>query len=237
MYLLDLTLPTPAENVALDEALLDAAEVGELDGPVLRLWESATHFVVLGRSSKVSHEVNLEACRDIPMIRRASGGAAVVAGPGCLMYAVVMPYAGHEHLRQLDELHREILGRVRQALLPLAPGIEHVGTCDLAIRQRKFSGNAVRCKRDHFLYHGTLLYDFDLTLIGALLRDPPRQPDYRADRQHTDFLMNLNIAAQTLRHRLSAGFQAGKRLGDSPFIRTQHLVKSRYSNPAWNLER
>ena len=56
MYLLDLTLPTPAENVALDEALLEAAEAGDCPS-VLRLWEPRETFVVVGRSSRVAEEV------------------------------------------------------------------------------------------------------------------------------------------------------------------------------------
>ena len=39
MKLLDYTLPSAAENLALDEALLIAAEEGT-GGEVLRLWES-----------------------------------------------------------------------------------------------------------------------------------------------------------------------------------------------------
>jgi len=70
MKLLDLTLPTPAENVALDEALLDAAEAGEINDEVLRLWESPTVAVVVGRSSRVEEEVNLVACQEagIPIL-------------------------------------------------------------------------------------------------------------------------------------------------------------------------
>ncbi len=40
MHLLDLTLDSPIENIALDEALLDAAEAApDENGEVLRLWE------------------------------------------------------------------------------------------------------------------------------------------------------------------------------------------------------
>ena len=48
MKLLDLTLDSPAENLALDEALLEQAEA---DGPqeVLRLWEPESPLVVMGR--------------------------------------------------------------------------------------------------------------------------------------------------------------------------------------------
>src|SRR5262245_57428061 len=103
MLLLDLTLPSAAENVALDEALLDAAESGEAQNEVLRLWESPEPLVVVGRSSRVGAEVDLDTCRagNVPVLRRPSGGAAIVAGPGCLMYSVVLRYAGREHLRLL----------------------------------------------------------------------------------------------------------------------------------------
>src|SRR5262245_45369094 len=139
MKLLDLTLPSPAENVALDEALLEAAEAGELADEVLRFWESPEPLVVVGRSSKIEQEVDSAACRSagVSVLRRASGGAAIVAGPGCLMYAVVLRYAGREHLRLIDEMHRHVLGIVRSAIEPLAAGIDHVGTSDLAIGGRK----------------------------------------------------------------------------------------------------
>src|SRR5512145_101364 len=103
MNLLDLTLPTPAENLALDEALLDANEAGDLAGEVLRLWESPQPIVVIGRSSRLCDEVNEPACRaaKVPILRRPSGGAAILAGPGCLMYSVILRYAGREHLRLL----------------------------------------------------------------------------------------------------------------------------------------
>ena len=92
MRRLDLTLPTPAENLACDEALLEWAEEQDRDWEFLRLWESPQPVVVVGRSSRIALEVCGDACRerDIPILRRSSGGAAIVAGPGCLMYALVL---------------------------------------------------------------------------------------------------------------------------------------------------
>jgi lipoate---protein ligase len=239
MKLLDLTLPTAAENVALDQALLDAAEDGQLTDDVLRLWEPARPIVVIGRSSRVQDEVDLAACKaaDVPVLRRASGGAAIVSGPGCLMYAVVGRYAGREHLRLLDELHRHVLGTVAKAVGTLVSGALHIGTSDLAIAGRKFSGNSVRCKREHFFYHGTLLYEFDLSLIGRLLRMPPRQPDYRAGRRHADFVMNLPVAGEALRGAMATAFGVEQSLHDWPRDRTQRLVAERYLREAWNYER
>jgi len=239
MKLLELTLPTAAENVALDQALLDAAEEGGFADDVLRLWEPAGPMVVVGRSSRVQDEVDLAACNaaGVPVLRRASGGAAIVSGPGCLMYAVVLRYAEREHLRLLDELHRHVLGTLAKAAGTLIGGVEYLGTSDLAIAGRKFSGNSVRCKRSHFLYHGTLLYGFDLSLIGRLLRMPPRQPDYRAGRKHVDFVINLPVAGGALRGAMAAAFGAEQSLPDWPRDLTERLAAARYLREAWNYER
>jgi lipoate---protein ligase len=48
MQLLELTLDTPAENLALDEALLLATEAAGEPQETLRIWEPRLHFVVLG---------------------------------------------------------------------------------------------------------------------------------------------------------------------------------------------
>src|SRR5688572_6131078 len=95
MRWLDLTFPTPAENLACDEALLDLCEAGFAD-EVLRFWESPTHFVVVGYGNKVDSEVEVAACRadGIPILRRCTGGGTVLQGPGCLNYSLVLRIEG-----------------------------------------------------------------------------------------------------------------------------------------------
>src|SRR5207248_7893855 len=75
MKYLDLTLPTAAENLACDEALLDWCEE-EQGMETLRVWEAREYFVVLGYANKAEIEVNVKACRArrIPIFRRCSGG-------------------------------------------------------------------------------------------------------------------------------------------------------------------
>ena len=109
LELLDLTLPTPAENLACDEALLDAAEVGER-GEALRFWESPEHFVVVGYANKVATEVNVAACeaRGIPILRRCSGGGTVVQGPGCLNYALVLRITDNGPTQSISSANQSI---------------------------------------------------------------------------------------------------------------------------------
>jgi lipoate-protein ligase A len=238
MKLLDLTLDSPVENLALDEALLDYAEgaASRADSEILRLWEPRKIVVVAGSSSRLAEEVNLDACRAraIPVLRRASGGAAIVAGPGCLMYAVVLAYRDRSHLRDIGEAHQFVLGTIAKALYRSVPGIRQAGISDLVLGERKLSGNSLRCKRGHFLYHGTILYDFPIDEIGLLLKMPPRQPAYRLARRHHDFLANLPISRETIRQSLVDAFRAHEPLADWPRELTAKLAESKYSRPEWN---
>ena len=245
MKLLDLTLPTAAENLALDETLLEHAELQAEQGTqgdaaehaeVLRLWELPSTAVILGRSSRYELEVNDPATRqdNIPSLRRSSGGSTVVAGHGCLMYSVILSYQLRPHLRMLDEAHRDVMQRLRIALLPWLPEIQMEGTCDLTWQGKKFSGNALRCKRNYLLYHGTILYDFQIPLISRYLLEPPRQPDYRQKRPHSEFLTNVPIDVTRLRQAIAKTWMAMEPLGGFPSDLFQKLLQTRYLNPEWH---
>jgi lipoate-protein ligase A len=237
MKLLDLTLDTPAENLALDEALLNEREQGTAGSEILRLWEPSEPMVVVGRASRVAEEVDRAACRarGIPILRRASGGAAIVAAPGCLMYSVVLGYAQRPALRMIQHAHQFVLGTMAEALRGLVPGVQQRGISDLALADdRKFSGNSLRCKRAFLLYHGTLLYDFPLELIDVCLAMPPRQPDYRRGRGHTEFVANLPLDREVLRRAVLQAWQPQAELTAWPRAATRDLVQARYTRSQWN---
>jgi lipoate-protein ligase A len=265
MQRFDITLPTPAENLAFDEAILEWAEENAADGEFLRLWESPQPMVVVGRSSHVGKEVNEEFCRQerIPILRRSSGGAAIVTGPGCLMYGLVLSYAVRPELKDITRAHAFVLKQLKTTLgllLSHAGAITCAGTSDLAIEAEaesnppdsplpaprsplsaprsilKFSGNSLRVKRTHLLYHGTLLYAFDLGLIERCLRVPPRQPDYRKARPHGDFVTNLPATRQQLADSVACAFPMASAPCVVPMSRVEELVTERFGDDRWNYE-
>ena len=66
------------------------------------------------------------------------------------------------------------------------------------------------------LYHGTLLYDFDISLVERLLAHPPREPQYRAGRGHADFIANLPTTGQQVRTVITAAWQAERAAREWP---------------------
>jgi lipoate-protein ligase A len=150
------------------------------------------------------------------------------------MYALVLGYAGRHELRAIDAAHRFVLGAIAESLRPAAPAITHRGTSDLAIGDLKCSGNSMRCKRDFFLYHGTLLYDFPLDLIAECLAMPPRQPAYRAGRPHAGFVANLPVSAVALCQSLQGAFAATQRLNHWAAARTEKLAREKYATREWS---
>jgi lipoate-protein ligase A len=238
MTLLDLTLPSPAENLALDEALLDAAEAGT-GGEVLRFWESPTPFVVVGYANKIASEVNIAACevRGIPILRRCSGGGTVVQGPGCLNYAVVLRITADGPTRNISAANQFIMERNRAAVASLNPqpstfNISVRGHTDLALGNLKFSGNAQRRRKNFLLFHGALLLDFQLPLISELLNMPSLQPDYRNSRTHEEFIMNLNLPTMEVKNAIATDWQAVESSNQQPNIPTTLLKK--YLSAEWN---
>lgn len=231
-------------DLALDEALLDACEAAATPLEVLRIWEPRDDYVVVGRSSMAADEVRLEACQaeQTPIYRRPSGGAAIVAGPGCLMYALVLSYDLRPELRSLDAAHALVMAAHASALAALLPpsdreNLKHEGICDLTWRGRKFSGNSVRCKRRALLYHGTVIYDMAaVDRIERRLKLPPRRPDYRGDRPHEMFVGAFPAQRGEIAASLIDAWGADEPI-EPPLAAAERLVAERYGKDEWNLAR
>jgi lipoate---protein ligase len=235
---LDLTFPDPASNLACDEALLELCENSGEEG-VLRVWEPADYFVVVGYSNKVLSEVNVSACnaKGIPILRRFSGGGAVLQGPGCLNYSLVLRNGRLGIPPDLTDSYHYVLSRhLSLCANDGAAAVQIQGVSDLALDGRKFSGNAQHRKRLCSLFHGTLLLYFDIALIETCLLMPSRQPAYRHGRSHEAFLCNLSMPPEDVRKALRNAWGAEEALHEVPFDRIEALVGERYSRQEWNFK-
>ena len=195
----------PEEQLTREWDLFQSVEAGA-PGNHCRCWQATRPVVVAGRSNPLAAGVILDACREdcVRVLRRFSGGGAVVLGPGCLNYAVVLSLVSWPELIDVAASFQVILGRIVAALG--IPGLSIAGGTDLVLGGRKVSGNAQRRGRRALIHHGTLLYAFDPRLATRYLKEPARQPGYRAARRHEEFIGNLPLSAETIRERLEAAW-------------------------------
>jgi lipoate-protein ligase A len=192
---------------------------------------------VLGSGCQLAEEADEAACRadGVQILRRSSGGGAVLLGRGCLCFSLVLSFSRSPALAEIRPSYRVILARVADALG--MAGVEQAGISDLALAGRKFSGNAQQRKRHHLLHHGTILYGFDLACVSRYLRSPPRQPEYRAGRDHEAFIRNLEIPRQRLADGLRQAWQADDEPADWPAAEVRRLVAEKYATEAWSRRR
>jgi len=151
--------------------------------------------VVLPRSRSPAREVNVAACqRDrIPVVVRPSGGGAVVLSPGVVTVSVL---ASSDLPGLLPEPHFARLGEIARSALQ-ACGVSCItqrGVSDLCLEDRKIAGSALRLWGPRVLYQLSVLVDPDLALMDRYLHMPSRQPAYRRQRPHQEFVTSLRRA-------------------------------------------
>lgn len=237
----DLTFPSPAENLAADEAVLDWCESGGGEETLL-FWEPRETFVVVGYANKIASEVNVAACENkkIPIFRRCSGGGTIVQMVGGLNYSLILRITETGPLRNITSANQFIMERNRAAIEDGARSqksearISVRGHTDLCVGELKFAGNSQRRRKNFLLFHGTLLLSCDLNLISDLLAMPSLQPDYRASRSHEAFVTNLNWPVEKIKAALVKGWNANEILKNPPLENISKLAGERYTTREWN---
>ena len=200
MECIDISFKTPEENISFDEQLLKQAEQGRRE-KTLRFWESPDYAVVLGRGSIVSDDVFTDKCKrdGIGIIQRASGGGTVLLGKGCLNYSIILPYGANPQLLNIKSSFKYVLGCLISGFKNKGVNLAYEPVSDLAINNKKVSGNAQARRKKFFLHHGTFLYDFDIDKVGFYLKEPKKAPEYRNGRTHKDFLVNLSLSRKEIK--------------------------------------
>ena len=235
-HFLDLSYPDVVSNLALDEALLIEAEESGT-APILRIWESPTIAVILGASGRLHEDIDAELCRaeGIEIARRSSGGGTVMIGPGALNFTVVLPNDFAPGLAAVDKAQVFVLERVAEAIRRSGAPAVVLGSGDLTIDARKFSGSAQRRLKHHFLVHASLLYTFPIDIIARYTRLPKRQPTYRDQRPHDEFLTNLNLSREAIVNAIKAawlGVEVAEKM-EVPDTIVSRLVAEKFGLASW----
>lgn len=225
-----------AEAMAADEVLLDHAAAG---AAALRFYGWAEPTLSLGYFQPAA-----ERLPDLPWVRRASGGAAILHGDGDLTYALALPAGrpwqdGEPWVCRFHRLIRdELVARGADAKLvvcgeeaKLGPALcflDHTAG-DVRLGGVKVAGSAQRKLRGAVLQHGTLRL--------TTSRRVPGLPGVRE-------LAGVNLPADEWVRVLSDRFAAatGWRLAPADWTPADHariveIASTRYGSPEWNEKR
>ncbi|HEV7977171.1 lipoate--protein ligase family protein [Amycolatopsis sp.] len=224
----------PAENLALDEALLRAAPAA----PVLWLWRNPA-CVVVGRGQKVYREVREDVCAQdgIPVLRRASGGGTVFHDRGNLNVSLVIPGPVDRPLEAIGSLMSDGVSR-----LGLPP---RLGERGLFIGDAKLCGFAVFRTKTGLLAHSTLLISTAAERVGRYLTGP--SPDPRPLDSHrsevaslADHGLRVGLEGVTSAILAAAASQFGPLSTRKPDATERawqrKLLTSRYHHAPWHAE-
>ncbi len=121
--------------------------------------------VICGRNQEMDKEVNMAYCREngIDVVRRRSGGGCVYADMDNFMFSYVCP--GDEVTVTFSRYTTMLAAVLRKLGLDAAA----TGRNDILISGRKVSGNAFYHLSGRCIAHGTMLYDFDPSVMGKAI--------------------------------------------------------------------
>lgn len=124
---------------------------------------------------------------NILLIKRFSGGGTVYVDEKTLFVTFIW----QKEALEVPPFPREIMKFSERIYAPLFGSLPFsLRENDYVIGEKKVGGNAQYLQKGRFLHHTSFLWDFD-PLKMHYLRQPKKQPEYRQNRPHHDFLTTL----------------------------------------------
>ncbi|WP_100934518.1 lipoate--protein ligase family protein [Candidatus Chlamydia corallus] len=143
--------------------------------------------IVLGISRNLSQDVHISRARanNIPIIRRYSGGGTVFIDSNTLMVSWIM------NSLEACIQPEAVLAWTYEVYSPLLPNTFSIRENDYVLGHKKIGGNAQYIQRYRWVHHTTFLWDIDIDRLSYYLPIPQKQPPYRNQRSHKEFLTTL----------------------------------------------
>jgi len=171
--LLDTPPMTAAENMALDDVLLEVKASGQTPNTI-RYLQFYPKAVLVGYHQSVAEEIRAEYChaQGIHINRRITGGGALLFDESQLGWEVICEKSFFNTSVPTGKLFKALCDPVVVALDLLGVKAAFRPRNDIEIDGRKISGTGGTESYGAFLFQGTMLVDFDIDTMLRSLRIP-----------------------------------------------------------------
>lgn len=158
-------------QMAFDQAMIENHRAGRIPDTIRFLQFPPS--VLVGRHQALSHELNLEACRNagVGIGRRITGGGALYLDEGQFGWELVF-HRDTLAITNLGELAREICEAAACGLSKLGIEARYRPRNDIEVEGRKISGTGGFFDGSTIFYQGTTLVDMDSEKMASLLNIP-----------------------------------------------------------------
>ena len=171
--LLDTPPMTAAENMAMDETLLELKGEGRTPNTV-RFLQFSPRAVLVGFHQAIDEEIRADYCRAnrIDINRRITGGGAIFFDENQLGWEVFCDKSFFNVAIPNSHLFKALCDPVVMALALLNINAEFRPRNDIEVNGRKISGTGGTEADGAFMFQGTMLVDFDVDTMFRALRIP-----------------------------------------------------------------
>lgn len=183
MELIEYSVNSGDENMAIDSDLLNRAIAKESDTPVFRTYGWKPMCISLGRNQK-SDFLNVQ---NIDVVRRLTGGRALLHDNevtySCVFPSKIIP-EGESIISSYKYISGILVDFFKTLNIELNFGNnKRVSTChdycmllttgaDLCYKNKKIIGSAQYRKQGYILQHGSILFGYNKTLLENLFKEP-----------------------------------------------------------------
>jgi lipoate-protein ligase A len=163
------------KSAALFESIAKHVGLG-LSPDTIFFWRVRSPVIYLGYHQCVADEINIDYCIDknIGIVRRILGGGCGFCDEDQILYSCISKEGGIIP-PDIKAAYEKVLGGVVKALITLGAGGEIEPARNAVYSKgRKISGNAQGRLDGAVLVNGSLLLDFDFSLMDIVLKNPTK---------------------------------------------------------------
>lgn len=190
LRVIDTGLRPPAQNIALNRALLEARQADEIPSTLrfLRFTPSA----LLGYHQSAEQELNLDYCKanGIAVQRRITGGGAIYFDETQIGWELYL-HKRDVGTTDMQAISKRICHAAATAISALGVDARYRPRNDIEVDGRKISGTGGAFDGNALLFQGTLLVDFDVEKMLRVLRIPAEKLSDKAIASARERVANL----------------------------------------------